>query len=71
MVCLSVPFKEDEFIGAFARRGCVENAVPTLLPSKTLKRIDNVYDLVLNVITTLNWILKKGAYWIYLTQDKY
>jgi hypothetical protein len=68
---LFVPFKEDEFIGAFACKGCVENVIPTLLWSKTLKRIDNVYDIVLNMIITLNYILKKGAYWIYLVQDKY
>jgi hypothetical protein len=54
MVCLSVPFKEDEFTGAFACRGYVENAIPKLLWSKTLKRIDNVYDLVLNRIITFN-----------------
>ena len=47
-------FKEDEFTGEFASKGCVENSIPSLLWSKTLKRIDNVYDLVLNIIIILN-----------------
>lgn len=69
--CLSVRLKEDEFVEACACKRCVEIAIPTLLWSRTLKRVDNLYDLVLNIIITLNWILKKGAYWIYLAQDKY
>jgi hypothetical protein len=61
MVCLSVPLKDDEFIGARACKGCVKNNVPTLLWSKTLKRIDNVYDLVLKQNYNIKLDLKEGC----------